>query len=220
MHVDDLGSAMPQIKGRRRSGEGQDTPRRLLDATVELLSTEGFSGTTVRAIGERAGCNSALVSYHYGSLNTLLLAALDVSSDTRRERYERELAAAASWREARRILRRLYREDRASGHVDLLGEMVAGGLMDRDLGRQVAQRIEPWVSLVEGTIRSLVPTAALRRRLPVRELAYGVTAGFLGLGLLGTLNQDHSRGDAVVDRLTSERSGWRSALAAGDPATK
>jgi AcrR family transcriptional regulator len=197
-----------QIEGKRRAGQG-DTPRRLVAATVELLSTAGFAGTTVRAIGERAGCNSALVSYHFGSLNALRLAALDASSDARRQRYEAELPAVGSWREARRVLRRLYREDRDCGHVDLLGEMVAGGLIDRSLGRQVAARIEPWVALVAETIARLVPTAALRRRIPIRELAYGITASFLGLGLLGALNDDHTRGDAVVDRLTAERSSWR-----------
>lgn len=199
---------MPQIKGTRK-GSASQTPQRLIAATRELLATPGFSGTTVRAIGEHAGCNAALVSYHFGSLNALLLAALDASSDARRARYDTELAQAGSWREARRILRRLYQEDRDCGHVDLLGEMVAGGLMDRDLGRQVTSRIEPWVTLVEDTIIRLLPTAALRRRLPIRELAYGITASFLGLGLLGTLNQDHSRGDAVVERLTTERSNWR-----------
>ncbi|CAN5327835.1 TetR family transcriptional regulator [soil metagenome] len=199
---------MPQIKGTKRESSTQ-TPQRLVAATRELLSTAGFAGTTVRAIGERAGCNAALVSYHFGSLNALLLAALDASSDARRARYDTELAGAGNWREARRVLRRLYQEDRDCGHVDLLGEMVAGGLMDRDLGRQVASRIEPWVNLIEDLIVRLVPTAVLRRRLPVRELAYGITASFLGLGLLGALTQDHSRGDAVVQRLTAERSTWR-----------
>lgn len=200
---------MPRVKGTRVSARGEDTRARMVAATGELLSTVGFSGTTVRAIGERAGCNPALVSYHFGSLNALLLAALDASSDARRARYDSELGKAGSWREARRVLRRLYQEDRDCGHVDLLGEMVAGGLMDRDLGRHVAARIEPWVTLVEDTITRLVPTAALRRRLPIHELAYGITASFLGLGLLGTLNGDHARGDAVVDRLTAERSSWR-----------
>ncbi|MGI9015544.1 MAG: TetR/AcrR family transcriptional regulator [Euzebya sp.] len=210
---------MPQIKGTKRASSTQ-TPQRLVAATTELLSMVGFSGTTVRAIGERAGCNAALVSYHFGSLNALLLAALDASSDARRARYDTELAEVGNWREARRVLRRLYQEDRDCGHVDLLAEMVAGGLMDRDLGRQVAFRIEPWVILIEDLIVRLVPTAALRRRLPVRELAYGITASFLGLGLLGTLTQDHSRGDAVVQRLTAERSTWRLLTAPQKPADR
>lgn len=204
---------MPQIKGQRRPRSGQGTPARLIDAAVQLLSTVGFAGTTVRAIGERAGCNPALVSYHFGSANALLLAALDASSNARLARYRAELAAVGSWREARRVLRLLYREDRECGHVDVLGEMVAGGLVDRELGRQVTARIEPWVILVEDTIKQMTPTAALRRRLPVRELAYVLTAAFLGLGLLGSLAEDHSRGDAVMDRLTAPRATWQTLLA-------
>jgi len=42
--------------------------------------------------------------------------------------------------------------------------------------------------------------------VPVKELAYGVVAGFLGLTIIGELFEDHSRTDALLDRLTTERS--------------
>lgn len=202
---------MPRVKGTTQRPV-VDTPQRLLDATVALLSTAGFAGTTVRAIGEAAGCNPALVSYHFGSLNALLIAALDRSSGARLARYEEALARVATWRELRRTLRRLYREDREVGHVHLLGEMVAGGLMDRELGAQVAARVDPWVDLVEGTVRRLLPSGALRRRVPVREIAYGVVAAFLGLEILGNLAGDHGRGDAVIDRVTADGAAWRNLL--------
>jgi AcrR family transcriptional regulator len=202
---------MPQIKGKRRSRSAEETRQRLIEATQQLLSTDGYAATTTRAIGEKADCNPALVSYHFGSLNALLLVALDASSSARLERYEAELATVGSWRDLRRVARRLYREDRAVGHVRLLGEMVAGGLMDRRLGVEVADRVEPWVGLVEGVIRRMLPSA-VRRRAPVGQLAYGIVAGFLGLEILGNLADDHARGDAVIDRLTAEGSGWRRAL--------
>jgi AcrR family transcriptional regulator len=203
---------VPRIKGASRLASSQDTAQRLVAATVELLSTVGYARTTVRAIGERAGCNPALVSYHFGSLNNLLLAALDASSGARLERYDAELAGTDSWRELRRVLRRLYREDREVGHVRLLGEMVAGGLMDRELGAQVADRVEPWVRLVEATMRRLLPRG-MRRRLAVAEFAYGVVAAFLGLELLGNLGGDHARSDAAIDKVTASQTGWRDLLA-------
>jgi AcrR family transcriptional regulator len=202
--------AVPRIKGGGRATQ-TETPERLLLATLDLLSTQGFARTTVRAIAERADANPALVSYYYGSLNALLLAALDRSSQARLERYEAELTRACAWRELRRTLRRLYREDREVGHVRLLGEMVAGGLMDRELGAEVARRVEPWVELVEGTLRRLLPSSAARR-LPLHEAAYGIVASFIGLEILGNLADDHRRGDAVIERVTADRAAWRSIL--------
>lgn len=201
---------MPRIKSPHRQAQGE-TPQRLVTATVELLATEGYAATTVRAIGERAERNPALVSYHFGSVNALLLEALDRSSGARLERYRAELEDVETWRGLRRTLRRLYREDREVGHVRLLAEMVAGGIVDRELGAEVAHRVAPWVDLVEGTVRRLLPAVARRRRAPVREVAYGVVAAFLGLELLGNLAGDHARGDEVIDRLTAD-AGWRSLL--------
>ena len=199
---------MPRIKGASHQAASAATQERLIASAGELLSTVGFAQTTTRAIAERSGCNQALISYHFGSLNQLLLAALDASVEARLGRYRHELDAVSNGRRLRRLARRLYREDREAGHVRLLGEMVAGGLMDRDLGRQVAQRVQPWTTLVEDTIRRLLPQP-LRRRVPVSQLAYGVVAGFLGLVIIGELFEDHSQGDALLDRLTAERSIWK-----------
>ena len=197
---------MPRVKGSTTRRDSDATRGRLIAATSRLLADVGYAGTTTRAIGEAADCNAALVSYHFGSLNTLLLAALDASSEQRMARYREQLARARNLKELRGLVRRLYREDRDTGHVTILAELVAGGLTDPDLGAQVATRVHPWVQLAEDAIRQVVPTAALRRRMPVKELAYAIVALFLGLELLGQLTGDHRRGDAVVQRLTSGRS--------------
>lgn len=200
---------MPQLKGAARRRPAGETRERLVTATVELLATQGFARTTIRAIGDAAGCNSALVAYHFGSLNQLLLAALDASSDQRLERYRAELDDVTSLSELRALARRLYREDRDAGHVTVLAEMVAGGLMDRELGREVAARVDPWVELAEDAIRRALPTAALRRRTPTHHLAYAIVAAYLGLEILGQLAGDHRRDEAVIDQLTARGGSWQ-----------
>lgn len=200
---------MPRVKGATAERGTSDTRRKLVAATTALLAEQGFAGTTTRAIGAAAGCNSALVSYHFGSLNALLLAALDESSAARMARYRGALGPVRGRREVLAALRRLYREDRASGHVALLCELVAGGLMDPGLGREVARRVEPWVAFTEETVRTSLP-APLRRRVPARELAYAIVAGFLGLELLDRLLGERAQGAAVLDRLTDGAPWWRS----------
>lgn len=191
---------MPRVKSSGRVRPESDTPQRLQEAAARLLAAEGFAAATTRAIGEAAGCNPALVSYYYGSLNALLLAALDTSSAARLARYEEAIDRAATRRALVATLHELYQEDRRCGHAALLAALVAGGGLDRELGRAVAVRVEPWVGLVERTIRARTP-APLRRRMPARELGYAAVAAFLGLELLDTLMGEKAQGDVVLSRL-------------------
>lgn len=202
---------MPHVKRATRPPATNETRERLTVAATELLATRGFAAATTRAIGEHADCNPALISYHFGSLNALLLEVLDTSSAQRMSRYRDQLTQARSVKDLRAIIRRLYVEDRHAGHTTILAELVAGGLMDRDLGAQVAARVQPWVDLAEDALRQVLPTATLRRRAPVRELGYALVAVFLGLEILGQLAGDHSRDEAVVHRLTTSRAFWQPA---------
>ena len=192
---------MAKVK-RQTAPASEATKERLVTAAVEVLSEAGIRSATIRNIADAAGCNSALISYHYGSLNALLLAALDASSNARLGRYSEVMAGARNLRQLRAAAKRLYREDRATGHVRVLAEMMAAGLMDPGLGREVAARVDPWISFLEETIGRVLPGSVLRRRLPVREVAFGLAAMFLGMEILGTLAGDHQWADAVVDRLS------------------
>jgi len=40
---------------------------RMINATIDLLNTQGLAGTTLIAIGERAGYSRGLASHHFGS---------------------------------------------------------------------------------------------------------------------------------------------------------
>jgi len=55
-------------------------------AALETVKAAGFAGATTRAIARTGGFNQALIYYHFGSLDTLLLAALDHTSGERLER--------------------------------------------------------------------------------------------------------------------------------------
>ena len=55
-----------------------------------MLRESGFAGASARRIAQRAGCNQALVFYHFGSVNDLLVAALEEVSARRMAAY-REL---------------------------------------------------------------------------------------------------------------------------------
>ncbi len=63
--------------GRREAG-GR-TRERLIDATRELLAEHGEAGVSLRAITDAADANVASVSYHFGSKEALVRAAIEQS---------------------------------------------------------------------------------------------------------------------------------------------
>ncbi|TMD18757.1 MAG: helix-turn-helix transcriptional regulator, partial [Chloroflexi bacterium] len=64
---------------RRRAATARPadgTRERLVRAALTTLTQQGFSGTTARAIARTGKLNQALIFYHFGSVDRLLLAAL------------------------------------------------------------------------------------------------------------------------------------------------
>jgi AcrR family transcriptional regulator len=53
------------------SDEVADTPARLAEAAVHLISEEGWAAVTTRRVAHRAGVNQGVVHYHYGSVAAL-----------------------------------------------------------------------------------------------------------------------------------------------------
>lgn len=202
---------MPRAGQRRRTESSGETRDRLVDAASWVLATRGFAAATARGIAEEAECNSALVFYHHGTLNDLLLQALDKSNQQALERYRAAIEGVDGVRGLIDVVRDLYPEDHASGHINLLAQMVAGGIVDRELGLQVSQRVQPWLELANGALTQALPTP-LRRRFPTAEVSYLVVAAALGAELLATLAGDHTHNRATLQRLTEKRGVLRRVL--------
>ena len=185
-----------------------DIKERMIDAALETLRLDGFSGASARGIANRGGFNQALVFYHFGSVHALLLAALDVSSARRMAAYRETLDGVTGVTALLSKAGKLYQEDLASGHVRVLCEMVGGGSSSPELGRAVAQRVGPWIDFTQQTIDRAFATSPLRRLLPREGIAFPVVALYIGMEMLSNLDGDHSRADAlfasaqrVADRL-------------------
>src|SRR4051812_20509028 len=130
------------------------TPTRdaIVAATLETLQTDGFAGATSRAIARRGGFNQGLVFYYFGSLDNLLLAALEQTSAERLARYRAALDEAETLGEILERAKTLNREDRESGHVVVLAQVIAGCLTRPSLAARVIEGVQPWRELTEATI--------------------------------------------------------------------
>ena len=160
----------------------------MVRAAFETLLERGFAGATSREIARRGGFNQALVFYHYGSVEALLVAALRQSSEERLARYRDRVAEVATVDELAAVLAELHAEDAASGHMRVVSQLVAGSVDRPDLARGVLAAMDPWVELAEETVGRVLPP-----ELPARELAYAVVVFYFGLNLLSHLAPDDPR---------------------------
>lgn len=190
-----------RASGLERSQPGGETASRLVRAAIESLQHEGFTGASARAIASRAGCNQALVFYHFGRVTNLLLAALDETSRQRRDRYLPAIESASSLSELVSHAEAIFTEDIASGHMAVLAEMIAGASSVPGLAGEVSLRLEPWVDLVETAVARVLAQTPFAQLMPAREAAYAVVALYLGIEMLSHLDSDQQMAESFFAAL-------------------
>jgi AcrR family transcriptional regulator len=170
-----------------------------VEAALTTLRTHGFPGTTARAIARTGKLNQALIFYHFGSLDRLLLAALDLTSTQRLARYQSALTDVRSMSELIDVMSRLYVEDVEVGHVAAVQEMVAGGSSVPSLRLEVVARMEPWVRFADEVITRMLKGTFLESVLPTKDFAYAAVALYFGIETLTHLDGDRRQAEALFD---------------------
>jgi AcrR family transcriptional regulator len=185
---------------KKTARPGADTRTKIVEAALETLKREGFAGATSRAIARAGGFNQALVFYHFGSLNSLLLAALDHTSAERLERYRKAVDEADSVEALVSLVVHAHAEEREGGHATVVAQMIAGSVARAELAPELVARLEPWVDLCEEALAKGFDLLGLPPPVPPAELAYAVVTFYLGVNLLTHLDESR-RIDAVFGRL-------------------
>ncbi len=177
----------------------EGTRQRIVRAALETLKERGFTATSARAIAATGGFNQALVFYHFGTVNELLLAALDSTSEQRMERYRAAVADTHTLPELLRVASEMYREDLEGDHVAVLAELIAGSSSAPELGPEIAARIEPWVTFTEEAVARVLAESGLSDLVPSRDLAFGIVALYVGVALLARLSDDRSQAESLFE---------------------
>src|SRR5262245_53861796 len=80
----------------------------LLDAAERLLADAGYAAITTRRLAEEAGVNHGLVHYYFGSIENVLVQALERFTERlierQRELYAADVPFVEKWRTAMRFL--------------------------------------------------------------------------------------------------------------------
>lgn len=175
------------------------TKLQIAEAALQTLTAVGFAGASARTIAQTGGFNQALIFYHFGSVQNALLAAFDLVSERRLAAYGDALEAARTPSDLASLARAIYDEDLERGYTTALGEMVSGGVGDPALGAQIAQRLEPWIALVQGKLEALLEGSPLAALASPADLAFAIVALFFGIDLLSQLQRDRARAQSLLD---------------------
>ena len=167
------------------------TAQGIVDAALETLKEEGFAGATSRAIARRGGVNQALVFYYFGSLEGLLLAALEQASNERLARYREAVSGVDSLDALIPVMAELWDADKASGHIRVVSQLVAGAVNRPELSGRIVALMEPWFELARETVERVLPPLA-----PPRETADAIVTFYLGVNLMTNLDPTNERVDA------------------------
>ena len=171
------------------------TAQTIVKATLETVREEGFAGATSRAIARRGGFNQALIFYHFGSLEGVLLAALRQTSEERLARYREVVGPLATLDALIPAMADLWDEDKSAGHVRVVAQMIAGSTNRPELASAVVELTEPWISFAQETFDRVLPPG-----LPTADLAFGTVVWYLGVNLITQLDPEGTRTDALFER--------------------
>ena len=100
---------------RTQSERRAETRGRLLDATIECLISDGYAGTTIRRVTERAGVSQGAQSHHFPHRVDLVVSAFERLAEQRVAHYRERARELPPDRETRvRALLDLLWEDFSS----------------------------------------------------------------------------------------------------------
>ncbi len=186
---------------KRKSTSGEETKARILAATMRTLRNDGIRGASARTIAKEGDFNQALIFYHFGSIDELVVATVAEMSCDRMSRHQSRLEGTEKLSELVRVARELNAEDRANDNMAVLVQAFAGATSDSDMGAKLYDELEPWNNMVAGTIARTLGNSPLGGAVPHDRIAQMIGALFLGIELLDNLDPERANADELFDTL-------------------
>jgi AcrR family transcriptional regulator len=167
-----------------------DTRQKLIDGALAVIREQGIAGASARTIATSAGVNQALVFYHFGSVDELLVQACRDATEARLAHYRERLDAVTSLRELLDVGRALHAEERRLGNVAVLAQLLAGAQTDERLAAPTAASLNLWVVEMETVLTRLLADSPIGAVIDPAGLARALSAAFIGLELFDGVDPD------------------------------
>ena len=180
---------------------GEETRARIIAATVGTLNEEGITGASARTIARRGDFNQALIFYHFGSVEGLLLAAALSEGEKRAAHYAERFAQVQSLAELVAVAREVHSKEMAEGGPTVLTQLVAGSVSSPTLAKGILEAMQPWMTLVEQAVTRVIGGGPLADMVPISDIAFAIASLFLGMELLANLDPAAERSDQLFDSI-------------------
>ena len=134
-----------------------------LDAAERLLVREGSAGISTRALAKEAGQNHGLVHYYFGSVDELLLQALERFTGRVLERQRAMYATDAPFLEKWRAAMGFIEDDLASGYPKAWAELEALAWNHPEMRDRLNAVNEDWRTLLRDAVDQAIDEYGLDR---------------------------------------------------------
>ncbi len=181
---------------------------RIVDAALTTLISSGYANTSVRAIASTGGFSPALVFYHFGSVDALLLAVLDRVSGERLARYESRLADVSTLQALGVAMEELYAEDLHLGQLTAVQEIVGAMAFDPELGVEIVARMQAWMTFAEELAARLLAGSPLAGFIDPSVIGSAVIALYMGLEIVARMRGGDSTGSSALMTTLVQAAPW------------
>jgi AcrR family transcriptional regulator len=193
---------------------------RIVDAALSTLISTGYANTSVRAIATTGGFSPALVFYHFGSVDALLLAVLDRVSGERLARYQANLAGISTLRALAAAMEELYAEDLQLGQLTAVQEIVGAMAFDPQLGAEILQRMQAWMTFAEELAARILANSPLAGTVDPSVIGSAVIALYMGLEIVARMRGGDSTGSSALMTTLVQAAPWIDQLLGKTPPTR
>jgi AcrR family transcriptional regulator len=180
---------------------GDETRAKIISACVETLNVEGITGTSARAIARAGDFNQALIFYHFGSVEGLLITASAFEGQQRALRYKEAFETVTTLQELISVARQVHHQEQSEGSVNVLTQMLAGAASAPELQEGILEATRPWMVLVEDAVGRVLAGSSLVSLVPTTDIAFAISSLFLGIELLTGLDPSGDKATALFDSI-------------------
>lgn len=179
----------------------QQTKQEMLDAARLVLTRDGLANLSTRAVAQAAGTQMSQIQYHFGSKEGMILALFEHMNERlvhrQRDTFKNpDLAVSQKWFLACDYLE----EDIASGYVQVLQELIAGGWSNPRIAEVAREGLSHWHDLIAELAREFEDKHGSFAPFNPSEVASLVSSAFIGaeaLILLGYEDGSHPIREAL-----------------------
>lgn len=179
-----------------------DTRQLLLETAVKVLGRDGYQALTTRAVAEEAGVNRALVNYHFGSKENLLI---EICAEIDRSKYARQHAMyaepdeplSAKWRQAIDF----YRQDLADGWTRINNELLNISATNHAVAERQHEQVNRWRDLLTEVAAEFLPRLGIT--IPPSIAANLVVGYWIGMDvqILAGFSEDDGQFFEILDSI-------------------